>query len=313
MITTKTATVDPTVSIIMTIVDGGLTLRNALTAIAASTDPPPLDVIVPFDNSVGEVATFAGEFPDVHFLAMGQVATEHPIQSDAGQHELFDQRRAAGLAAAKGDIITILEDRGQAHPDWARNVVRVHAEKPNYVIGGAVELRTPAPLLNWAVYICDFSRYGLPLPKHPVEWVTDVNVSYKRVAIEETRHLWAKKYQEPVVHWALRNTGQELIFSDDLVVEHHRHLKGRFLSVLAEKFSWGRLFGEIRVRNLGLAERLKLIAMGPIIPFVLLVRHGKTQTSKGRFWRFLMAAPLLLILLIVWTAGEVWGYVTKKA
>lgn len=308
----QTSPNDPLLSIILTVVEGGVFVKNALTAIAASQDPPPLDIIVPYDDSIADVAQYATTFPDITFLPLGLITTERPAASNAGQHELFDRRRAAGLAIAKGDLISILEDRGLPRPDWARNVVKVHAQKPNQVIGGAVELRTPAPNLNWALYICDFGRYGLPLPTHPVEWVTDVNVSYKRAAMEQTADLWKDRYQEPVVHWALIEAGQELIFSDSLVVEHHRNLTG-LGALLGEKFSWGRLFGHIRARDLSKLARLKLILSGPVIPFVLLLRHGKTQSSKGRFARFLRAAPLLFVLLCVWTAGEVWGYITKTA
>ena len=37
-------------------------------------------------------------------------------------------------------------------------------------------------------------------------------------------------------------------------------------------------------------------AFGPFIPFLLLVRHGRTQMKKGNFSRYLRAAPAAAIL-----------------
>ena len=150
----------PVLSIVVTIVDGGEVLRRFLDALTHQEDAPTMEIIVPFDASVAETANFQDEFPTVHFLDLGVIPTERPIRSAAGQHELYDRRRAAGLAATRGELVAILEDRGAPRSNWARSVVRLH-QQPYAVIGGAIE---PArgDLLNWAFYVCDFGRYGLP-------------------------------------------------------------------------------------------------------------------------------------------------------
>ena len=53
--------------------------------------------------------------------------------------------------------------------------------------------------------------------------------------------------------------------------------------------------------------------MGPLIPLVLFVRHARTQQQKGNLGRYMRAAPAMALLLIAWTTGEVWGYLTKRA
>ncbi len=301
---------DPLLSVVTTIIDGGDVLRRFLTALTNQEDAPRLEILVPFDGSIAATAELEREFPSARFLDLGTIKTERSIETAAGQHELYDRRRAAGLAAATGDIIAILEDRGAPRANWAHNLIKQH-EQPYGVIGGGVEC-APTNLLNWAFYVCDFGRYGLPFQSGPAEWVTDINVSYKRKTLEDTRELWKDRFREPIVHWALLQKGETLYLSSDVVVEHLRP-EVTLGELLPERFHWGRLFGHIRALHMSLPRRLACAAFGPFIPFLLLVRHGRTQSTKGNLNRYLRAAPAAAILTFAWTTGEVWGYLTNRA
>jgi hypothetical protein len=301
---------DPLLSIVVTIIDGGDVLRRFLTALTEQEDPPPMEILVPYDESIAATGGLAAAFPDARFLNLGEIRTERPLHTAAGQHELYDRRRAAGLAAATGDLVAILEDRGVPRSSWARNLVQQH-EQPYGVIGGAIEC-APGDLLNWAFYVCDFGKYGLPLQSGPATWVSDINVSYKRKIIEETRDLWKERFREPIVHWALLERGETLYLSSEIVVEHGRPAT-TLRALLPERFHWGRLFGHIRAMHLTVPRRLWYAAAGPLVPPLLLLRHGRTQLAKGNFRRFLKAMPVAAVLLAAWTTGEVWGYLTNRA
>lgn len=304
-------TTDPLLSIVVTIVDGGEQLRAFLRAVRALENPPRLELIVPYDASINETGAMAAEFPEARFIDMGRIIPVRPITTEAGKHELYDRRRATGLAAATGDIIGILEDRGRPRPDWARKIVEAHSKTGKNVVGGAVDCLEPVSLLNWAFYVSDFGRYGRPFETGPVEWVTDVNVAYSRKALEMTRHLWKDRYNEPVVNWFLISQGEQLILSNEIVVEHTR--PPTTLGVLLpERFHWGRLFGHIRAMHFTPAQRLIYTLAAPIIPPRLWVRHLMTQFRKGKGGRYLLALPYVMILTTAWTAGEVWGYITRK-
>ena len=302
---------DPKLSIVVTIVDGGTYLRDFLQALYAMEDTPPMEVIVPYDASEADAAAFAADFPEVNFLDLGEIVPERPITTEAGHHELFDRRRAAGLAASTGDIIAILEDRGHPQKDWARTVVRLHDETGKGVIGGAIECLEPVGLLNWAFYVTDFGRYGRPFDSGPATWVSDVNVTYSRRALEDTRHLWKDRFREPVVHWFLIERGEELLLSNELVVDHVRP-PATLAELLPERFHWGRLFGHIRAVHLPLWKRLMYIVTAPLIPPLLWVRHGLIQMQKGRGLRYLKVLPYVMILTVFWTLGEAWGTITRK-
>ncbi len=281
-----------------------------LTALCNQVDPPTMEILVPLDQSVHELQALQSAFPSVRFLDLGAVDTARPVESAGGQHELYDRRRAAALAVATGEIVAILEDRGVPRPDWSRTVMRVHAE-PWAVIGGAIE-PAPSAIREWALYVCDYSRYALPFPCGPVAWVSDVNVSYKRRALEITRDLWSDRFHEPLVHWELVRQGEVLVLTPDLVVDHHRTRKPIRVS-LVERFHWGRLFGYIRAKEIGMGKRLLLVLASPLVPAVVYLRHAKVHLRRGDAMRFVAATPAILGFLVAWTAGEAIGTLTGTA
>jgi hypothetical protein len=295
-------------SVIVTIVDGGETLARCLDALVRQLDPPDLEILVPWDESVPGIDAIAPRFPDARFLALGAVATARPAATAGGQHELFDRRRAAGLAAARGALVAIVEDRGAPRPDWAQTMAALHERLPHAAIGGAIENGRDAPL-NWAVYFCDFGRYHLPFAAGPRTWVSDVNIGYKRRALDATADLWRERYHETTVHWALQRAGETLYLSPELVVDQFRdHL--RLGALLGERFAWGRLFAYTRAREIGAARRAALAALAPCLPALLFIRHARTQLAAPTRGRFLVASPLVLLLLAAWSLGEAAGYAT---
>lgn len=284
-------------------------MHRCLEALNAQLDPPRMEVLVPYDRSAIPPPNLMAQFPNVSFLDMGAVPTKRSLATEAGRHELYDFRRATGLGAATGQLLAILEDRGVPSNTWARTVVRLH-DQPSAVIGGAIECGDRS-LIKWAVYVCDFGRYSPPFDAGMVSWVSDINVSYKRRAIEATRGSWSTGFHEPLVHRELLAAGETLYLSPEMIVEHHRGITP--LSVLlAERFHWGRLFGALRTAKLGRSKRMAHILAGPLLPLLLLFRHGGMQTRKGRISRFVIASPIMLLLLTAWSIGEVAGYLTGE-
>ena len=300
----------------MTIVQGGPTLEACLEALNHQVDAPPLQVIVPYDDSVdiepAKTRFEAAQRTDCRFefVGIGAIETGRPPGHPAGQHELFDRRRAAGLARATGELVAILEDRGVPRPDWAATAQRLHA-LPHAVIGGVVDNGVDN-LLHWAVYFCDFSRYAPPVEAGPREYVTDVNVCYKRSAIERTKDLWTDRYHETTVHWALQRDGETLYLSSELVVDQMRGQLS-LTDLLVERYHWGRLFAYTRAKEASLPARLSYAAATPLLPGVLLVRHLRSQADKPKNRvRFLKAAPVVAALLTSWCLGEASGYLTGR-
>jgi hypothetical protein len=300
----------PYLSVVVTIVDGGDALRRFLAAIMTQTGAPPMEILVPFDDSVSYVGEWQAEYPAVRFMRMGARHTLRGVATPSGQHDLIDQRRAAGLGEAQGELIAILEDRSPPGSDWASSMERLHRELPDGVIGGVIACSAQDDL-NWSLWACDFGRYAPGSPDGPRAWISDVNVCYKRRCVEMTRDLWSERFNEARMHWRLRERGETLYLSNAAVV--HNETNYRSLSgVLRERFQWGRSFGCARAGHASPVARLGYILGSPLIPFVLFTRHWRTQQRLGNGGRFVRAARYVFPVLFAWSAGEAWGAVTRR-
>jgi hypothetical protein len=298
-------------SVIVTVVGGKDFLPRCLRHLEAQAKERLFEILVPYDTTIKDIVLLQQEFPRVTFVDCGAPETEAPAGSLAAAHELYDLRRAWGLRAARGSIVAMLEDYEIPAASWCAQLLAAH-KLPHGVIGGAVEHRGKG-LLNWAVYFLDFGRYQLPLSAGPTSYLTDVNVSYKRTALELVRDLWARRYHEVTVHWALARLGVTLWRQPDIVVSQDR---GRlsFLRTIGERFAWGRLFGVLRVRELTPAKRWSYVVLSPIIPAVVIGRLFRKVFGGGRCrLQFLAALPFTVLLSFVWCLGEVAGYVTGRA
>ena len=89
---------------------------------------------------------------------------------------------------------------------------------------------------------------------------------------------------------------------------------GGVTALVAERFAWGRLFARTRVREEGLPVQMARLTLAPLLPFLLFVRIGWTQVTRGGTqMKWLSASPLVFLLLVAWSLGEAAGYATARA
>jgi hypothetical protein len=300
------------VSVVIRTVGGAPFVERALRALLPQIDAA-CEVLVPFDATLrDEMSRVEQALPMFRYVDMGAVNTLAPQGSGAADHELYDRRTSAGFCRARGRILASLEDYGVPADDWIEQIRLAHETLPHGVIGGCVE-QASGRLLNWAVYYLDFGRFQPPLAEGPAAYLSDVNVSYKRETLESVRPLWEERYNEARVHWELQRRGTTLWQRPQIAVYQDRGpLTWR--RVLRERYSWGRLFGAVRAREHGRGFRLLYAALSPFIPLVLVGRMlRKTLVDRRHVGRFCAALPALLLLAVVWCAGEMVGYVTGRA
>lgn len=292
-------------SILITVVSGKDAVRRCLLALRPQVQTVAAEIIVPYDQWAVEVGELAAEFPEANFhLIADSVASNVP----AHQHRLYDRRRAVGLSLANGQIIAMTEDHAVPAADWVNQILLAHRQ-PFAVIGGAIENGVDRPM-NWALYYCDFGRYGSPLPQGEIGYVSDVNVSYKREALETVRDVWRDEYHETTVHWTMRERGIELRLDPGLKVYQHRPPM-TFGKAFRERTEWGRVFAETRVAAIALTQRIFFAAVAPLLPVVLLARVAKNMLRQHRtFGQMATTLPLTAGLLIGWAWGEFVGYVS---
>ena len=170
-----------------------------------------------------------------------------------------------------GELVAILEDRSVPWPDWASAFASAHTHVTAGAIGGGIDNGHDGTL-NWAVFFCDFGRYRPPFTPGPRNWISDVNICYKRRAVEMTRAAWRDRYHETTVHWALTSAGETLYLSDAPMVDQMRGPL-RLGSLIRERFAWGRVFAYTRARERSIGARLLYAMATPFLPALLYVRH----------------------------------------
>ena len=287
-------------SVIVTVVSGREALRGCLAALQSQIEEVEAETIVPYDDWSREIGELSREFPRVRFhddREPGEIRS---------RHDLYDRRRAVGLALSRGRVVAMTEDHVVPAPDWIRRILAAHGQS-HAVIGGAIENGIDRPL-NWAWYYCDFGRYGRPFAEGPAAYASDVNVSYKREALESVRELWKNAYHETTVHWALRARGVELWLTPEAVVFQHRPRMG-LGQAYRERIEWGRVFAETRVEEIGLRHRLLFLLGTPVLPCLLLWRvWGNMRRQRRTMRQMLTALPVAFFLLTGWALGELMGY-----
>jgi len=291
-------------------VGGPSFLQRCLSHLVTQTENQPIEIIVPYDSTVANIEQIKKGYPQVIFADMGVVRTDAPPGTYAVAHELYDRRTAKGLSLARGEILALLEDYGAPDQDWCDQVIKAH-RFPYGVIGGAVE-HEGRGALNWAIYFMDFGRYRLPLREGPTDYLTDVNVSYKREGLELVRNLWKDRYNEAIVHWALAKKGVVFWLQPDIVVRQDRG-ELSFCGVTLERFWWGRLFGRVRRQQGKFVSPLFYSVLSPAIPIVLLGRiTRKVLCGRRNLAQFLFSFPATVVFALSWSLGEVVGYVTGR-
>jgi hypothetical protein len=283
-------------------------LKPCLAALQRQVGVPPPQIIVPFTRNLTGVEALRSEFPSVQFLECPDISVG---PEGHGSREHHDQLRARGIAAASGEIIAMLEDHGVADASWLAAIVEAH-KQPAAVVGGAVENGVDTAL-NWAVYFCDFFKYQNPVPEGESFYASDANVSYKRRALETVREVWQNRFQEIDVNAVLVSRGERIVLSREMRLEQRRH-NLTLPSAIQERFIWGRSYAASRSASAPIGKRMIWALSSPLLPALLLFRIGSVTFLRGKVTgAFLRCSPVLAILLMSWSWGELTGYVTHSS
>lgn len=281
-----------------------------LSVVVASVNGQPyitscLDALARQEEVVGEVIVADCVGPEVTEF----VRSAHPSVRLLAFEEpkSVPELRAAGIAAARAEIISITEDHCIPPPDWFRAIVKAHRESEHPAIGGAVDNAATQSIVDWAVFFCEYSTFISPVPAGEVDDLPGPNVSYKRAALDEMRDLLADGYWETFLHWRLQQRGHPLWSDPRVRVDHLKHYRlGEFF---VERFHYGRAFAGHRCEFIDGRRRALYLLGSPLLPPVLLLRILRRVLDRRRhLGAFLRSVPSIALFLLAWAAGEWTGY-----
>ncbi len=287
----------PQLSVVIASLNGLRYIRACLESLHAQTGGIDAEIIVADCVGRDVTAFIAQTYPDVMVIAFDTPKS-------------VPELRAAGILAARGDIVAMTEDHCLATPDWFAAMVYAHQRLPNYAIGGAVDNAATESRIDWAVYFCEYSAYSSPISEGVTHDLPGPNVSYKRAAVEAMRDmLQAGGYWETFLHERLESMGQALYADPTIRILHKKNFtRAAFLS---ERFHYGRWYAGTRNQFISTGKRLFYLIFSLALPPLLIKRlYDRVKSRGGHMNEFRRCLPLIALFTLAWAAGEFVGYAT---
>lgn len=284
----------PELSVVIAAVNGRAYLADCLAGLQGQCGHVMAEVIV-VTAGASDVASFvAREYPHVRLLSVDGAPS-------------VPRLRAAGIQAARGEIVAITEDHCIPAPTWFESIRESHEKHAAAAIGGVVDNAATSRLVDWAVYFCEYGGYASPLPAGPNADLPGPNVSYKRSALEAVRESIADEYWETFVHGELARLGHQLWREPSIRVLHKMHFG--FLSFLIERYHFGRAFAGRRNLALGWTMRVVRGTLSPLLVPLFILRIGRKTLARRRHrLRFACCLPMICCFAAAAALGEGVGY-----
>ncbi len=279
-------------SIVIASWNGAALLGECLTSLISQVSALEDEVIVVgnFDLAASKNRFKSLEF--VHFVELPASAT-------------VPELRARGVELASGNIVALLEDHCTFDPQWSSQLKKAH--EAHSVVGGCVENTVGQRGLNWAVYFYDYGKYMLPDVPRVVTSLSGNNVSYKRRVLEDVKHVYRDGFYEIFVHEELQKRGHNLYLMPSATIYHNKNYS--LGSSIRDCYNHGRLFAALRFSGSSFLQRAARGASSLLLPLVLSSRIVvRTLRKKRHIKELLSCFPYLLLLMTVWSYGELCGY-----
>lgn len=245
--------------------------------------------------------TIAERYPEVHLVACAP---------DTSLPDL----RAIALDEAVGEFVVVTEDHCVPAADWLEAFYTAFQEAPDgtVAVGGCVENGVHDTALDWATFLCEYSASLAPVPEGPATALPGMNVAYRRsVLVELDRTLLTKGFWETTVHPEVLRRGLKLYSTNKIVIYHCK--KFSFGLFARQRFIYSRYFAGLRFERHQYGWRACAFVLSTLLPPVLLYRISRQVWAKGRLRGELASAlPSLFVFVIIWSLGEMAGYMTGQ-
>lgn len=271
-------------------------ILETLTSLENQIDPPSFEVVI-VDRRKDEVSDIIREKFDWVKLI--------PCDADV---TLPDMRTRAFMAS-KGDYLIVTEDHCVPSDSWLKGFSETAKAHPDAAaIGGYVENGVHDNAHDWATFLCEYSGAIGPCPEGPTHQVPGMNVAYRRDVLESMDiDVLTSGFWETTVHPKLREENQTILSTNAIKLFHSK--KFSFGLFCRQRFVYSRYYAGLRHPKEDRVNRAMSTVKSLLLPPLLIFRFVTNVTSKNRLQKEMaMAFPFLLIHSVIWTAGEMYGY-----
>jgi hypothetical protein len=215
---------------------------------------------------------------------------------------------AAGVRAARTDLVVFAEDHCFPEPGWAEALVERHARGDAAAVGPVFRNANPQTLVSWCDFAIGYGPWIDPTPAGEQPFLAGHNSSYRKSVLRSLdARLEELLASETVLHMELRKSGHRLVVEPRAKTAHTNF--GRFRSWLPVQYHCGRVFAAQRAREWGWARRAFYAAASPMIPCVRFIRAaGHLRRAAPPRPSMLRVGPLLGLGLAVDGFGQFVGY-----
>ncbi|MGI8470333.1 MAG: glycosyltransferase [Pyrinomonadaceae bacterium] len=283
----------PKFSVIIPSVNGLPTLAECLTALERQKCDFDFEIIV-VDRTRNDMGEYVREnFPRVKLIE---------IPAPRGIPEM----RFIAMNRARGEFLAITEDHCIAPENWLARMSEAH-DAGYEIVGGAVENMSRKRLIDWTVFLCEYSAFMPPIANGEVDFVTGNNTSYRRSTLEKLDESLLKNYWEYFLQAELKQNGVKFFSASSIVVNHKKEFG--FLYFLAQRFYYSRSFAAMRKQKSTFAEQVLYVLYTPFLPFHQTWKIFQNVRRKNRNYReFFLSLPIMLVFMMSYALGELTGY-----
>lgn len=287
----------PSLSVVIGVHNAQSVIAECLSALELQVERLDAEIIVSDSSSDRTPDIVREQFPGVRLLH-----SDRPLS--------LPQMRGRGIAAARGEVIAIIDAYSIVAHDWMRETVKAHRSHPHAVIGGAVDLHQAcrSSLVAWSIYLNEYGMFMPPVPYGETWILPGSNIAYKRAALYDGQDKPRfDEFWKTFANWDLESGGQPLLLVPGMRVNLRKPIP--FADFLRTRLDHGRCFGGMRVASSGTVERMARAASCVLVPIVLQYRWSRAYLRKRRqVGVFVLTLPLQLLLFAAWAAGECIGY-----
>ncbi len=215
------------------------------------------------------------------------------------------EMRFAAISQSGGRYVAITEDHCIVPTDW---LVKMHGAHQNgfEVVGGAVENKSCHRLMDWAVFLCEYSSFMPQVTNGETDFVTGNNTSYLRSALKQIDQKLLKDYWEYFIHAELKRHGAMFFSISSLIVNHKKRFG--FIYYLKQRFYYSRSFAAMRSNQQNSSKNLLFLTYIPMLPFHQIAKiYLNVQRKKRNFKEFFLSLPLIFVFMLSYALGEAIG------
>ncbi len=271
-------------------------VEDCLDSLFNQSTESSVEIILAYGGFTADPSPLAAKYPKLKIV-------EHPTSGS------IPSLHGIGVAHSSGNLIAITEAHTTFDLNWIDTAISISHANLDAAIGGAVEPGQKLSSVDFALYLCDYAQFALPLETGISDDLPGNNIVFKRKVIEKYlsgKDLSKDGFWKTFFCHELIEKGERLSRHSSLVAYYNRHLS--FNDVMERRYHHGRCFGAMRSVDFDPAKKALYLVSCAGLPLILMIRLFKKVSKKPSLMgRFVRVYPICKLVVCAWVAGEYIG------